>query len=258
MQIDWQVTTCFIIGFFALAGFSRGWWREGLTTLFLTVLVVFLQRPSWAQAFIDFINNVIATIWGFVPTELFNLGNGLLPADATGAPPIQADANGAGTWMIILILFVAASVLIGRLWLQSPPTLQGGLLGTLLGAVNGFVVLNLVREYMDGRALPGSAATPPGIIVAGNTSFGQAATEVAIQVTSLPSLTLLDSNIPWIVIGSGLLISFAVLKSRFEIQTNRQNMKKLNYKKLPPFYVVPKTTKPTTSPLEDFFKRVSG
>lgn len=244
MQIDWQVVSCIFIGFFAIAGFSRGWWKEGLTTFFFTILVLFLQQPTLAQRFIDLINSLIELIWNLIPIQIwelfFDISDGLISTTGSTVPPIQAEAGSPGTWIIILISAVALSIFLGRIWLRNAPTTQGSLLGFLLGGVNGFIALNLVREYLDGRALPGNVSPPSTIVVAGNTAFGQAASSVTVQAANLPSFTILDSNIPWFIIGIGALIAFAVLRTRFAILTGPQGVgRKISYQQLPPFYQSP-------------------
>ena len=75
----------------------------------------------------------------------------------------QFDAGSTTTWIIVLILAITLAILISRLM---PPggvrssgvayTVRplGSILGGVLGAVNGFLIINLIREYVDGRNLP--------------------------------------------------------------------------------------------------------
>jgi hypothetical protein len=244
MQINWMIVTYFVIGIFALTGFSRGWWKEAFTLVFLGILVFLLQNPDVAQAVIDFINNLLVALWSLIPLSLqpsiTDIIDTIFAIDSGGGPP-QLDATSPGTWMFILALTVTISILWGRLWLRLAPTTQGSLLGLLIGGLNGFIVLNLAREYLDGRALPGSAneAQVSGIILAGNSDFGTAASALTIQATNLPNFTILDSIVPWLIIGAGLLFLFSILKTRFRILRNQQGMAKIDYLKPPPFYRLP-------------------
>ncbi|MBN1218778.1 MAG: hypothetical protein JXM69_07615 [Anaerolineae bacterium] len=217
MVIDWMLLTYVIVGFFALLGFFRGWWKEAITTFLLAFLLLLLQRPDWAQAVVDFLNWIIASIWQLV-VQLFGL---------TTTVPFQLDATSAGTWIMILILVLVFSIFISRLVLPSHAyripgqyyavSIIGRVLGLLLGALNGFLVLSLVREYLDGRALPGGVAPETEITIAGGSAFGPAATSVSIQAVNLPTVTILDSYLPWLIIGLGLLIFFAALKTRVRL-----------------------------------------
>ncbi len=246
MEVSWQLVTCLVIGFFAIIGFSRGWWKEGLTTIFLLILFIFLQQPGWAQGFIDLINSIINTIWNLIPDMVIQLTDNFVIDTTASTPPIQAEANSPSTWVVILVLFIAFSIFWGRAWLNDAPTAQGSVFGFLIGALNGFLVLNLVREYLDGRSLPGNeevASASSQIVLGGGSAFGPPTTSVSIQATDLPNFTLLDSTIPWFIIAGGILITFAVFKTRFRI-LERDGMRKLSFKELPPFHAKPQKPKP--------------
>jgi len=259
MQVNWLVITYFVVGIFVIVGFSRGWWKEAITTVFLAVLVFFLQQPDVAQGFIDTINALLVTIWSIIPLSLHGPISDFifaLFAVDTGGGPLQFDPTAPSTWIMLLVIFVLIAVLIGRAWLFLSPTWQGGFLGALIGGVNGFIMLNLVREYLDGRSLPGSSAQTSEIVLAGNSDFGTAASALSIQATNLPTFTILDSIIPWLIIGAGLLFLFSILKTRFRILTNQQGMKRIDYKKMPPLYRPP--TGPRPPSYEDAVRRIFG
>ena len=247
MQINWIIITYFVVGVFALAGLSRGWWKEALTTIFIAVLLFFLQQPELARAFVEAINSFFLTIWSIIPLTIQPTITDLLQslfAIDTGGGPLQFEPSAPGTWVTILALTLTASILIGRAWLAIPPTRQGGLFGLVIGGMNGYLVLGLLREYLDGRALPGNEAPQSEIVLAGDSGFGAASSSVSIQAIDLPSFTIMDSVIPWVIIGVALLFLFSVLRTRLEIETNVQGMKRLNYRKIPPFYVTPKGPAP--------------
>jgi hypothetical protein len=222
MEINWTVLTYFVIGLFALNGFFRGWWKEAIITAFLGLLVFFLQQPGVAQWVIDQLNNILATIWQSLPDSwilaLEDLFEGVLGVRVAGAG-IQADPSDPETWLIILIVFIMIATLLSRAALPGSnvrPTPAGSLLGGLVGGFNGFIIINLVREYLDGRALPGeTAALPTEITMAGESSAGIASSGISIQAVELPRFTILDSFIPWIIIVIGILIFVAVLNTRF-------------------------------------------
>ncbi len=242
MAIDWMTLTYLVVGFFALLGLFRGWWKEAITAVFLTFLLILLQRPDWAQALIDFINWLIATVWQLV-VDLFNLST---------SGPFQLDATSASTWFIILILFLGLSAMVASIALPSHSSRVPGkyytvsplgrLLGLVLGGLNGFLILSLVREYLDGRALPGGSAPETELTFSGSSAFGPAANTVSIQAVNLPSTTILDSYMPWIVIGLGVLILFAALNTRVKILRSKAGSK-VEY--VPPYgYQTVTTEKP--------------
>jgi hypothetical protein len=248
MQINWTLITCVVVVFFAWSGYARGWWKEAITTAFLTILVLLLQHPDWAQSLINGINRMINTVWGFIPSSIQTLINDVLETFlgvSTGGGPIQASASDPGTWIIILILFMMVSTLLGRVAFSNRPTPLGGFFGALIGGVNGFLVLNLVREYLDGRALPGQTVPPSEIIQAGTSAFGPSDPTISIQATNLPDLTILDSVIPYIIVGAGLFLAIAVIKTRVALKTNKEGGRKIDTKVLPPFYRATPPPKPT-------------
>lgn len=217
MEINWTVVTYLVIGLFALSGFFRGWWKEGILTLFLVLLLVLLQIPTVAEAVITFINDIVEAIWGIAPdffSYIFELLFGVSTANNAAA---QFDPSEAGTWLLVLVIMLVVAVLVGNLLVPGRGvTVVGSVLGGLLGAFNGFLAVSLVREYLDGRALPGSQAQlPTEIQLQGGAVAGRAAPGFTIQATELPQFTILDSILPWILIGVGLVIFIAVIRTGF-------------------------------------------
>lgn len=241
MEINWTVLTYFVIGLFALSGFFKGWWKEAVTTVLLTILVFLLQNPTAAELVIETLNDILATVWGFIPDSLLPTIdatlNSVLGVETRGGA-IQANAGDASTWLIILILVIAASIIFSRTTLPGgiiqpgvryAPTPTGSVLGGLIGGLNGFLIMNLVREYLDGRNLPGGLLTeiaPAG----GGGSVGIASSGVAIQAVEVPSFTILDSFLPWIIVGGGLLILLAILRNRVGLHS-RKGFRRIDYKR---------------------------
>ena len=219
-EINWTVLVVIFIGLFALMGFYKGWWKEGVTTVFLAFLVFLLQMPVVAQFFIDVTNAVIITVWSVLPASIIDFIQGLLTAwpgiTATDAPPI-INAGAGQTWLVILLLSIAAATLAGRTYLPSwgrnlgagqtfdtyVVTQSGGLFGALLGALNGWLIVILVRAYLDGRNLPG-----------GGGAVASSSDSVLVQAVNISNSTILDSFLPWIIVGLSLLVISAAAKSR--------------------------------------------
>ncbi len=258
MEINWSIIACCVIGLFTLVGFFRGWWKEALTTIALAILVFFLQNPDLAHTFISYVNLFITTLWNLLPDFIttaisdfllliFNIN--------TAGGPIQLDPSQPGTWVVILVMLVTVAALISRVSFVNQPNSLGKILGALVGALNGFLILSIIREYLDGRTLPGGQTVATSdVTFSGSSSFGQAASGVSLQATDLPTVTVMDSVMPWIVVGIGVLLAFAVIRTKVGIDTNKAGGRKLNYKKLPPFYSTPKKKKPAT--LDDVIKKI--
>lgn len=246
MVIDWISLTYYVVGFFAVMGFFRGWWKEAVTTAFLAVLLLLLNQPDVASQLIAAWNSLVEFVWFLIPTNVTTISEGggeaIVAVSTTTQPaPLLADVNDPNTWLYMLVTALGLSALFTRRSFSNEPDgVFGHLLGVVAGAFNGFLVMGLAREYLDGRALPGNAAaatTDSGLTLASNSDFGQATNEVMIQATSLPSYTILDSIIPWVVIIIGALLFFATVKTRYGF-----NGDKLDYR-LPPFYKAPKPGK---------------
>jgi hypothetical protein len=239
MEINWTVLTYIAVIYFAFSGFSRGWWKEAVITVVLAFFLFLLQNPSLAQTLIDGLNNIIATIWSFIPTEITPVvSDGLATVFAVqtgGSDPWQADPSDPGTWLTLLAVTVGAAILFTRFSFNYPPTGFGSLLGGLMGAVNGFLIISLVREYLDGRALPGQeVASTSQLTLVGGSEFGPASQNLTIQVSDLPYFTVMDSILPWLVIGAGILFLIAVLRSRVGIARSADGRKVET--RVPPFY----------------------
>ena len=240
MQINWTMLTYLVVIYFAVSGFSRGWWREAVTTVFLAVLVFLLQNPDLSQSIIDTINGWIATLWSFIPTGITSVvDNGLnnfFAVTTRSDAPFQLDATAPETWFFILIIFMVLAAIIGGIGFRYQPTGLGRLLGVGMGALNGYLVLSIAREYLDGRALPGGdvASASSEVSLVGGSSFGQAASSVNVQAVNLPNITLMDSAIPWIVIGVGGLFLFALINTRIRFLTSSEG-RKIEAQR-PPFY----------------------
>ncbi|MCB0155135.1 MAG: hypothetical protein KDF65_10095, partial [Anaerolineae bacterium] len=176
----------------------------------------------------------------------------------------QIEAGRPSTWLIILLVLLGLSAFLGRLVLPGTAnrlpgqyyavTPIGRLLGGLLGGVNGFLILGLVREYIDGRALPGRTPPETTISLAGSSSFGTASQTLSIQAVNLPNFTILDSYVPWLIIGLGFMILFAAVWTRIRIDSKPGAGRKITY--TPPYGYTANTVERKKAPpsLGDFLK----
>jgi len=241
MEIDWTVISLMVIALFALAGYFKGWWKEAIVTVFLAFLVLLLQVPSLAKAFIDVINFIIEMIWRILPgfvldfvistiDTLFGIGAEL----GKNIPP-QINANSSQTWIIMLIIFVGLAILIGHLRLPGSArtakqysgysiTWGGRIFGGLVGALNAWLIITLVRAYLEGGRLPGNSE-----LVANPSADTDSSVDLAVRAVNLPTATILDSFLPWLFIAIGLGLSVAALVSRIGIHED-DGYRKLAYK----------------------------
>ncbi|MCB0210349.1 MAG: hypothetical protein KDJ52_13515 [Anaerolineae bacterium] len=242
MQINWTLLTYIIIIFFSIVGFSRGWWREAIFTVFFGILILLLQNPDWAQTIITFVNDIIASVWSYIPTGITNVvNNGLtnfFAITTRSDTPFQLDPTAPETWLSILLIGMLSAYLIGQIGFTYNPTGFGKLLGLGMGALNGYLLLSIAREYLDGRALPGqgtaAAAASSEVSLVGSSSFGPPVSTVTIQAVNLPEITLMDSIIPWIAIAIGGLFLFTLINTRFRLLSSNDGRK--IEARVPPFH----------------------
>lgn len=234
MQIDWTLISFLTVGFFAINGFFRGWWKEAFTTAVIVFFMFLLQQPGLAQSTVNVVNQVIATTWNLTARLL----GSFIPMAAT-APQLNPDDP--MTWVTMLFIFLGVAGILGRILL--PDSGRSGqvyaaniiarLLGLGLGAVNAFLVLNLVREYLGGSSLPGQAtqaaaqaagAATTGITVIGGQTSAMA-TSVAIEATGLPQYTLQDNIVPWLIMGGGLFVVALAANNRVKFMKSADGRK---------------------------------
>lgn len=226
LEVNWTIVTFLLIGLFAFAGLYKGWWKEAITTTFLTILVFLLQLPQVAGALIGLINLVLSLIWGLL-SETYRLVFGdIFGLETVSAPP-QINPSDGQTWIIILFIVLALAVLVSRMSMPNYGRLgpsysgyyvtgQASLLGGLLGGINGWLIVSLVRAYLDGGKLPGGS--------------GRTASEtVIIQATNVPFTSITDSFLPWFFIGLGILIFIVAIRSRIVILTDKDGYRKIDF-----------------------------
>ncbi len=231
LEISWSLLTYLLIGLFAFAGLYKGWWKEAITTVFLTILVFLLQLPQVAQALVDFINFLIFLVWSlFSETYQAIFGDVLetgLGVQAETGPPF-IDAGDGQTWIIILFIFLIAAILFSRFSLPAHSRLlpsysgyyvsrRASLLGGLLGGLNGWLIISLIRAYADGRLLPGGGGSPNG-----------ASDSIVIQAVNVPVTSITDSFLPWFFISFGVLILLIALRSRVVLKKDKDGYRKID------------------------------
>lgn len=224
-EINWTVVTYIVIGFFVINGFYRGWWKEAISTAFLAVLVLLLQQPTVAKLVIDFVNGVLDFLWALIPNSLLPTVDSLFEdvfAVSTNGEPLQFDPGSGGTWLLVLVLFLGLAVLVSRASLPSYHGFRvspmGSFLGGLVGGLNGFIIISLVREYLKESNLPTSTFATE---IASSSSGGIASSGIGFRAVAVPNVAILDSFLPWIIIIAGAFIFLVALNSRVALRSEK-------------------------------------
>jgi hypothetical protein len=114
-------------------------------------------------------------------------------------PPVALDPRDRSLYVIILVILVGLSYFTGGFALgQRQITAGGRIAGGALGAFNGFVVVNLVKEYIVGRFLPGAQLS------------AQSATRIpsmlSVSVANVPPDTTMAGTPQLLVFGIGVMV----------------------------------------------------
>ncbi len=213
IEIPYETLMIIIVALFALSGFLRGWWREGITTIFLILLTIFLTSPELAGSIIEFVNGVFASAWDILVGLLETLGIIEATVAAASTPPIEINPDDRTTFVIILIVMVLLSYFTSKITLGGRTVTVGGrIFGGILGAINGFLAFNLVKEYIVGRFFPET----------GLTAQSAAPSELSIGITNVPPESVFTDTSQLLVIGLGVIILALLLANRLTSRGKRR------------------------------------
>lgn len=205
IDIDYNTLMIIVIALFALSGFFRGWWREGVSSIFLILLVVFLTQPELAQRIIDAINTLLKTIGIILEAGGSFDAQVLGTAAATAIPPIILDPTDRSIYIIALVIFALLSYFTGKYGLSDRLISPGArIIGGVLGAFNGFIAINLVKEYIVGRFFPET-----GISIQ-----SAAPSTLSIAISDVPAGNIFADAPMFLVIGIGIVVVILVLTQR--------------------------------------------
>jgi len=232
VQLNWTALTWAVIGLFALAGFFKGWWKEAITFGFLAFLLILLKTPSLAAGLIEWVNRFIQFIWGIIPPSLLPTLENLFNLQPNQIPVI--DAADPGTWVVIMIFFIAMAIIVSRYALPNhgrgagyEVRPLGSILGGLLGGLNGAIIMGLLNAYLIGSDLPGGGLSA--------SAAGVAQSGVSIQPTNIPLVSVTDSYMPLVLGLLGLGILAMALINRVGYARNAEGYRRI-YTKEPPGY----------------------
>ena len=188
LPIEYSDVLTLVLGIFAFVGVMRGWYREGVTTLFATLLAVLVWKPAVAEKIIETINDVIKLFVLF-----FKAGGSLDPnriSAQTVDPGWLLDPDSYRLYVVVTVILLIVSYFVGESTFKGKVTPLSRLLGGILGAFNGYVILSLVKEYM--------------------VNYMQAKSDVYVASSQL-SITMTEVPATNIFAGPGIVFMFVVL-----------------------------------------------
>ena len=214
ITLNFETLALIVVALFALGGFLRGWWREAITTVALVLLTIFLTQPELADKIIQFINNIIEIIWNLVSGVFGAIFGG---AEATAAaettPPIVLDPSDRSMYVIILIIVILISYFLSKVTLGGRTmSVDSRIFGGILGAINGYLAVNLFIEFIVGRFFPDT----------GLTAQSAAPESLTIAVTGVPSESAFADSPYVLILGLGVIVLALVLANRVSRKGKRE------------------------------------
>jgi hypothetical protein len=210
VTIDYDTLLLVSIIVFAGVGFFRGWLREGITTVTLLVFVGLLMNPDLAIPVIGIITRVLKLVVAFFREGLFLNLDGMLELYRE-MPDIFTPEDPYTFLLWATAVAVALSYLGGKLVIGDANILTplSHLIGGLIGAFNGFIVISLVREYLLKLLDPAPvAAAQVGALGVGAVQANEIAIVVGSQVADMGAL---QGYALYVAVFLGLIVAALIL-----------------------------------------------
>jgi hypothetical protein len=188
LPIEYADLITLFLFIFAVVGLMRGWFKEGITAIFTAALAVLVWQKDLARKIIETINDLIKLIVMFFQSG-FSLKPQTLMAQAVD-PDLLLDPDSYRLYVVVTVVMLAVSYVVGEATFKGKMTPLGRLLGGLIGAFNGYVILALVKQYMFDHF-----QTKGGVSVLAN--------EMSVRLTAVPT------GSPFA--GAGLIFIFIVV-----------------------------------------------
>jgi uncharacterized membrane protein required for colicin V production len=188
LPIEYSDLLILVLAIFAFVGLMRGWYREGITSLFVAVLALLVWQPEIARELIDAINKLITLILMLIKSG-FSLDPVKIAAQ-TVDPGQLLDPSSYRLYIVVTVIMVIVSYMVGEATFQGKTTPLGRLLGGILGVCNGYVILSLVKQYLvNYTRAKGQVVAETG--------------ELSIQLTDVPAENFFT--------GYGIIFVFVIL-----------------------------------------------
>jgi hypothetical protein len=206
LPIEYTEVLTLVLVIFGIVGMMRGWYREGITALFVALLAILVWRPEIGEAIIAWVNNFIRFFVAFFKAGLtFNTAKLTAQAAATGP---MLDPNSYRLWIVITVVLIGISYAVGEATFNGKMVPLGRLLGGIIGAANGFVLISLVKQYLANYWVA------QGRIMA---TSGQ----VSIQMTNVPAGSFVGGyGIVFVLIVLIAVVGLLIAGDRFKLPLN--------------------------------------
>jgi hypothetical protein len=181
--VDYSDLVSLFLFIFALVGLMRGWYKEGITFLFAASLAFLVWRPEAAYMVIKQVTEVMKALIMFIRVGLNPEAQALAePVDDTGT---LLDPDSYKIYVIIAVVMLAVSYIVGEVTFKQRMTALGRILGAGLGALNGYIVISLIKQFIIDRVQAQAAVPLEG-------------GDFAIQVTEVPTSSIFTGA--WLIL----------------------------------------------------------
>jgi hypothetical protein len=177
---------------------------------------VLLKFPGLAELVINTINKILKIFYVVIVARSLDIERLAEVAGEIEEIPIRIDPMDYRTYIFGLMGVLIVSYMVGKIGISKKvvgPSLLGALLGTIFGLLNGFTVISLVREYVLARYLPGATEAAA--------AEAEAITSITLAVEELPTPTVVEGWVPWLIVAIGALLLFAVLATRWSVERTK-------------------------------------
>jgi hypothetical protein len=182
-----DVVTLFLF-IFAAVGLMRGWYKEGITAFFAAALAILVWKPELARDVIDTINDLIKLVAMFIGSG-FSLQPDRLTTQTVN-PDLMLDPDSYRLYIVITVVLLGVSYVVGEATFKNRITPLGRLIGGILGAFNGYVIISLVKQYMLNH-------------LRAQGTFNAQSDQLSVQLTDVPTGNLFA--------GTGIIFIFIVV-----------------------------------------------
>jgi hypothetical protein len=146
LPVEYSDLVSLFLFIFALVGLMRGWYKEGITSLFSAALALLVWRPEVARMLIGRITEVLKLLIVFIRTGL-NPEPQALAEPSVGLGSLL-DPNSYEIYVVITVVLLAVSYVVGEATFKHRMTALGRILGALLGGFNGYIILSLIKQFI--------------------------------------------------------------------------------------------------------------
>ena len=211
ISIDYQTLSLVVVLLFAAIGFTRGWLREGITTVLLAALVGVLYKPELVAPIASWLNKLVK-LANIVLTDAGKFDFAAMATSAEAAPDVFHTDNPYNLLMWVLIVLVAISFVGGQIGLGDKRlTPASRIVGGIAGAVNGFIAIALFKEYLLRYFMNLTSIQAGASAAAAQVAAPKSGVSVAVQ--NVPSDTLVGGIGVPLIIGVGVAFLLVIVNS---------------------------------------------